>query len=58
MAGVTLVQAGGEVSDVLVSHAGLLLCPHHGPLELSPQQPVLFTSLSCQTKSDHQASIG
>ena len=49
MAGVTSVQAGGEVSDVPVSHEGLLLCPHCGPLELSPQQPVLVTSLPCQT---------
>ena len=47
--GVASVQAGGEVSDVPVSHVGPLLCPHHGPLELSPQQPVLIALLSCQT---------
>ena len=42
-----------EVFDVLALHVGRLLCPHHGPSELSHQQHVLVALLSCRTWSDH-----
>ena len=53
VAGIVYRPGVDEVFDVLASHVGQLLCPHHGPLELSHQQHVLVASLSCRTWSDH-----